>query len=94
MYLVTCKRVCYRCVSLQDRHFPRERTRMLKEYGIKNNDLRPLPCMRLFPGNYGPLNKKFNRKGPRGILFGTLETCQVAAAVLGPRRQSTGKRTG
>ncbi|KAF2500415.1 hypothetical protein BU16DRAFT_556885 [Lophium mytilinum] len=58
LYIFTCKRVCFRCLSLDDRFRPLLRSHAIQKFGINDQILDTLPYMRSLPGTYSPHHTK------------------------------------
>jgi hypothetical protein len=60
LYILTCKRVCFLCLSQNIRFLPLLRSQAIRKFGLKRHMLRSLPCMTSIPGTYSPL--ELNRR--------------------------------
>lgn len=58
LYLLTCKRVCFLCLSQDRLYLPLTRRRVNRMFGLKPQMLAKIPHMRVMPGIYSPNEKK------------------------------------
>ncbi|KAK3333802.1 hypothetical protein B0T19DRAFT_419186 [Cercophora scortea] len=58
LYLLTCKRVCFLCLSLNDVLLPLPPSHACRKFGLKRHHLADLPQMKTVPGTYSPNRKK------------------------------------
>ncbi|KAL7927972.1 hypothetical protein ACQKWADRAFT_278365 [Trichoderma austrokoningii] len=61
LYLLTCKRVCFRCLSEDKLYLPLPRRRVSQYFGLDYQTMKKLPQMRAIPGIYSPDEKKTAR---------------------------------
>ena len=54
LYILTCKRVCFLCLSQSPKYLPLSKTEVMRKFGIKNSNIKALPCMKSIPGIYSP----------------------------------------
>lgn len=66
LYLITCRRVCFNCLSNHWRFLPLSRLHACRRYGLSDEIVNTLPCMRPIPGIYSPKRKGF--RGSPAIL--------------------------
>jgi hypothetical protein len=59
LYILTCERVCFLCLSEDDTYLPLPRGRAIRKFGINCRILETLPCLTSLPGEYS--TKKFER---------------------------------
>lgn len=58
LYLVTCKRVCFLCLSQDRLYLPVTPQEACREFGLTSGIVHTLPWMRVVPGVYSPNEKK------------------------------------
>lgn len=58
LYLITCKRVCFLCLSENRVYLPVTPRKACREFGLSNDMVKTLPWMRVVPGIYSPNEKK------------------------------------
>ncbi|RSL54808.1 hypothetical protein CEP54_009685 [Fusarium duplospermum] len=58
LYLVTCKRVCFLCLSQDRLYLPVTPRQACREFGLTSGIVDTLPRMRVVPGIYSPNEKK------------------------------------
>lgn len=58
LYILTCKRVCFLCLSEAETYLPLRRSHAIRKFGLDRQILNTLPCMRSIPGTYSPNGKK------------------------------------
>lgn len=58
LYLLTCKRVCFLCLSRDALYLPLSPNRARRKFGLEQEDIKALPCMRVIRGIYSPNRKK------------------------------------
>ena len=58
LYLLTCKRVCFLCLSRERNYLPLLRSHARLMFGLGRQTVEPLPHMRILPGVYSPNEKK------------------------------------
>lgn len=78
LYLLTCKRVCYFCISHHNNYLPLSRIQACHKFGLEDTDIEMLPRMELIPGNYSP---RMRGVSPMEELF-DYELCQRAGIAL------------
>ncbi|KAJ5257009.1 hypothetical protein N7478_013113 [Penicillium angulare] len=54
LYLVTCRRVCFLCLTKKSDYLPVLRKDAIRKFGLRSEHLASLPCMKSFPGCYSP----------------------------------------
>ncbi|KAI1312863.1 hypothetical protein F5Y03DRAFT_381570 [Xylaria venustula] len=54
LYLLTCKRVCFVCVSRNTLYLPLRPSDASRRFGLSRELVKTLPCMRAVPGTYAP----------------------------------------
>lgn len=54
LYLITCRRVCFLCLSEDERYFPPSLTRACSKFGLKPATIKTLPRIKVLPGTYSP----------------------------------------
>ncbi|KAI5859492.1 hypothetical protein GGS23DRAFT_585652 [Durotheca rogersii] len=59
LYLLTCKRVCFLCISEDRLYLPLSRRRASWKFGLDSRILNTLPRMRVIHGTYSGRRKKF-----------------------------------
>ncbi|KAI0190834.1 hypothetical protein F4808DRAFT_398638 [Astrocystis sublimbata] len=59
LYLLTCKRVCFLCLSRDPLYLPLRPGHARRKFGLKT--VNRSPCMRVIPGLYSPNEKKVSR---------------------------------
>ena len=64
LYILTCKRVCFICLSQDERCLPLRRSHAVRRFGLERKSVDKLPHMRSIPGTYSP-----NRKRAKGRLL-------------------------
>ena len=62
LYILTCRRVCFLCLSTDSRYLPLPYSEAIRKFGINRSILNTLPHMRSIPGTYSPKAKKCNRR--------------------------------
>ncbi|TPX13491.1 uncharacterized protein E0L32_006221, partial [Thyridium curvatum] len=64
IYLPTCRRVCFPCLTQQegDKYLPLPRELAARHYGLKPHALARLPGVRCVPGSYAPQAKPLGRE--------------------------------
>jgi hypothetical protein len=58
LYILTCKRVCFLCLSVDKQYLPLRYSHAIRKFGLNRPILRTLPRMRSIPGTYSPNQKK------------------------------------
>ena len=58
LYILTCKRVCFLCLSHDERYLPLRQSHAIRKFGVNYKSLEALPRMRSIPGMYSPNRKK------------------------------------
>ena len=58
LYILTCKRVCFLCLSEEKSLLPLRFSHAKREYGLNHAIVKTLPRMRSIPGLYSPKGKK------------------------------------
>jgi hypothetical protein len=58
LYLITCARVCFLCLSEADQYCPLEFNLIKRKYGLDSKVIQPMPQMRCLPGVYSPSGRK------------------------------------
>ncbi|POR35733.1 F-box domain-containing protein [Tolypocladium paradoxum] len=58
LYLLTCKRVCFLCMSQDQLFLPLSPNRARRKFGLEYGDLKTLPRMRAIRGIYSPNSKR------------------------------------
>ncbi|KAF2962981.1 hypothetical protein GQX73_g10596 [Xylaria multiplex] len=58
LYLLTCKRVCFICLSEEPLYLPLRLSHACRKFGLNSKIINKLPCMRVIPGTYSPNEKK------------------------------------
>ncbi|GAW24919.1 hypothetical protein ANO14919_145150 [Xylariales sp. No.14919] len=61
LYLLTCKRVCFLCLSENPLYLPLRISHACRKFGLGSEIVNKLPCMRVIPGTYSPNEKKVAR---------------------------------
>ena len=63
LYLITCRRVCFRCLSQQTSFLPLSRADVVRKFGLRSGDIAKIPRIRSRPGHYSeraiPCRKSF-----------------------------------
>ena len=57
--MITCKRVCFNCLSYDWRYRPLRQSHAAMSYGIKRSTFKSLPHMKSIPGVYSPNQRNF-----------------------------------
>ncbi|KAK5116506.1 hypothetical protein LTR62_008055 [Meristemomyces frigidus] len=57
IYLLTCRRVCFRCFWSGSQYYPLRVSEASKQYGVSKRSLGDLPAMRSIPGQYSMAEK-------------------------------------
>lgn len=52
LYILTCKRVCFLCLSEDETYLPLMRVHAIQKFGINRQIVCTLPCLRSIPGEY------------------------------------------
>ncbi|CZR48372.1 uncharacterized protein FPRO_12982 [Fusarium proliferatum ET1] len=60
LYLLTCKRVCFLCLSQEKEYLPLGLSHACRKFGLERAEVQKLPCLRVIPGTYSPNEKKAN----------------------------------
>lgn len=58
LYILTCKRVCFLCLSEDKQYLPLRYRQAIRKFGLNRPILRALPSMKSIPGTYSPNQKK------------------------------------
>ena len=58
LYILTCKRVCFLCLSEDKRYLPLRYRHAIRKFGLNRPILGTLPSMKSIPGTYSPNQKK------------------------------------
>jgi len=58
LYLLTCKRVCFLCLSEQTPYLPLSPRRASSKFGLDSRIINALPRMRAIPGTYSPNERR------------------------------------
>jgi hypothetical protein len=58
LYILTCKRVCFLCLSEDKQYLPLRYRHAIRKLGLKRPILRTLPNMKCIRGTYSPNEKK------------------------------------
>ena len=58
LYILTCKRVCFLCLSEDKQYLPLRYLHAIRKFGINRPILRTLPSMKGKPGTYSPNERK------------------------------------
>ena len=66
LYILTCKRVCYLCLSENKRYLPLRYLHAIRKFGLNRSILRTLPTMKAIPGTYSTCGKIF--RGPLSLV--------------------------
>lgn len=61
LYLITCARVCFLCLSKADQYCPLGIDLIKRKYGLKYSAIQSLPQMRCLPGVYSPGGCKISK---------------------------------
>ena len=61
LYLLTCRRVCFLCLSEEPSFLPLTPTRAIRKLGLNRQIIETLPRMKVIPGIYSPNEKKAAR---------------------------------
>jgi hypothetical protein len=80
LYLITCARVCFLCLSDADQYCPLGIDLIKRKYGLNHNVIQSLPQMRCLPGGYSPAGCKI----PKAVaLYDASSTLQAAVTYHG-----------
>lgn len=60
LYLLTCKRVCFRCFTQDDSYLPLSPGLACRKFGLNSQTVKTLPHMKVVPGKYTPPSHNFN----------------------------------
>jgi hypothetical protein len=52
LYILTCQRVCFLCLSEDEKYLPMTGSDAIRKYGITRRSIRTLPCLRSIRGEY------------------------------------------
>lgn len=63
LYLLTCKRVCFLCLSSDDVLLPLSPSQACRKFGLKRHHFADLHQMKTTPGTYSPNRKKVLKPG-------------------------------
>ncbi|KAG6823235.1 hypothetical protein H0H92_010906 [Tricholoma furcatifolium] len=58
LYILTCKRVCFLCLSKDKQYIPLRYRHAIRKFGLNRRVLGTLPSMKSIPGTYSPMEKK------------------------------------
>ena len=58
LYILTCKQVCFLCLSEDKQYLPLRYRHAIRKFGITRPILGTLPSMKSIPGTYSPNQKK------------------------------------
>jgi hypothetical protein len=58
LYILTCKRVCFLCLSKNEKYLPLLGSHAIRKFGINHQILRTLPCFTSIPGEYSKWEEK------------------------------------
>lgn len=61
LYLITCKRLCFLCLSQDKLYLPLLRRHASREFGLDKDTMATLPRMTVIPGTYSPNGKKASK---------------------------------
>jgi hypothetical protein len=61
LYIITCKRVCFLCLSEKPSYLPIGADLIKWRYGLDRRKIQILPHMKTLPGIYSPGERKFSR---------------------------------
>ncbi|KAI3335105.1 hypothetical protein F4824DRAFT_166216 [Ustulina deusta] len=82
LYLITCKRVCYFCFTLNPDYFPVSATRAAKHLGLPRKEIKHLPHILSLPGKYTTFCKLSRNRmtlfDRQAVLKSTLKTSTLA----------------
>ena len=102
LYLITCKKVCFRCLSRRDSFLPLSRADIVRKYGLQSGHMARIPRMRSRPGRYSErelICRKsltlFDHDSARSIgvtIHGTVEKMEEYVAYAATRRWSNFKQ--
>ncbi|PWY94233.1 hypothetical protein BO94DRAFT_563691 [Aspergillus sclerotioniger CBS 115572] len=62
LYLITCRRVCFLCLSTRTTYRPLLKVTAAREFGLRREDFANLPQMRCLPGVYSPVKSTYRRR--------------------------------
>ena len=62
LYILTCKRVCFLCLSSDSKYLPLSHSEAVKNFGLDRSILNTLPQMRSIPGTYSPHRQQCNKR--------------------------------
>lgn len=62
LYILTCRRVCFLCLSDDKRNLPLLHSHAIRKFGVNRQILHTLPRMRSIPGTYSPNEKKSRKR--------------------------------
>ncbi|OJJ99630.1 hypothetical protein ASPACDRAFT_43254 [Aspergillus aculeatus ATCC 16872] len=80
LYLITCRRVCFLCLTEKTDYLPLSRKDVFRKFGLDPTHLARLPRMKSFPGHYSPRGIKCRR---RETLFDHCSAREAGIAVHG-----------
>lgn len=80
LYLITCKRVCFRCLSYKSQYLPLPPADVLNKFGLRCNSLPKIPSMRCVTGRYSLQRLSV---GKRTRLYDPVSARRVDIAVHG-----------
>ncbi|PYI31663.1 hypothetical protein BP00DRAFT_307652, partial [Aspergillus indologenus CBS 114.80] len=62
LYLITCRRVCFLCLSEKTDYLPLSRKDVIRKFGLDTTHLARLPRMKSVPGRYSPRGIRCRRR--------------------------------
>ncbi|RDL32399.1 uncharacterized protein BP5553_08855 [Venustampulla echinocandica] len=62
LYILTCKRVCYLCFTLDRAYLPLFYTQVIRKFGLSRQMAETLPQMKSIPGIYTPHESKYRER--------------------------------
>ena len=80
IYIITCKRVCFLCLSEESRYLPLLRRDVSNKFGLNHKIISKLPTMKSLPGRYAP-NDRSSRA--RWVLIDSESARQAAIKAHG-----------
>ena len=61
LYILTCERVCFLCLSEDVRYLPLQTDRAIRKFGLNHDIIDTIPHMKSVPGKYSPMERKSSK---------------------------------
>ncbi|KAF2276421.1 uncharacterized protein EI97DRAFT_39340 [Westerdykella ornata] len=80
LYILTCKRVCFLCISQNKKYLPLRRSHAIRKFGLNRQIVDTLRCMRSLPGTYSPNERRCSE---RIVLVDRESACRAGTTLHG-----------